>query len=322
MGQQLAAALLRIEAAGHPGLGERLAITWLRYSRSLLPRADGARSAAASAAVAPSGAGWRSGIPQDPGGLERLAYLLACERWLQRDLLLDSSELRGAMAAMAQRGSLEATALVVDLLSGTTSGPRLPADRQRAWERQRQLINEWLTSLHWPELQGCNACQKLWQDGPYGRERDWFGADGSQANRFSSDALARLLDGVIAGTLISPPAGQRLRLLLQRRLPAERHKAKDPAAPGSLATVLPPGMPLWSLDDPAGCRRHGALYGEPPGQPPFLLVLLDRGDGGDPLLAALAEQLLAAAPADRDSNRNSDCDSNRNSDSNSDSPSA
>ncbi|MEB3270279.1 MAG: hypothetical protein VKJ44_01335 [Synechococcus sp.] len=301
MGQQLAAALLRLEAAGHPGLGERLAITWLRYSRSRLPRADRSRSATAPAAVAPGGAGWRSGVPQDPGGLERLAYLLACERWLQRDLLLDCGELRGAMVAMAQRGSLEATSLVVDLLSGTTSGPRLPADRQRAWERQRQLVNDWLSSLHWPELQGCNACQKLWHDGPYGRERDGFGADGSQANRFSSDALARLLDGVIAGTLISPPAGQRLRLLLQRPLPADRHKAMDPAPPDSLAAILPPGMPLWSLDDPASRRRHGALYGEPPGQPPFLLVVLDRGDGGDPLLAALAEQLLAAAPADSDS---------------------
>ena len=67
MGQQLAAALLRLEAAGHPGLGERLAITWLRYSSSRLPQADPARSATAPAAVAPSGAGWRSGVVKADG---------------------------------------------------------------------------------------------------------------------------------------------------------------------------------------------------------------------------------------------------------------
>jgi hypothetical protein len=279
MGQQLATALLRIEAAGHPGLGERLAITWLRYGPAPLPPGD--HPGAASASRGAIGAGWRSGVLQDPGGLERLAYLVACERWLQRDLLLDSAELRGAMAAMARDGSPDAIGLVVDLLSGTTSGPSLPAARQRAWGQQRLLVNQWLASLGWPELEGCNACQKRWRDGPYGRERDWFGADGSNANRFSSDALARLLDGVISAALVSPPACQRLRSLLLR----------------PHALELPTGLPLWGLVDGTGLCRHGVLYGEPEGQPPFLLVVLDRGEATDPLLPALLQELLSTAAA-------------------------
>ena len=289
MGQQLAAALLRTEAAGHPGLGERLAITWLRYGPAPQPLAEPPRSTPAGSGLI--GAGWRSGIPQDPGGLERLAYLIACERWLQRDLLLDSPELRGAMAATAREANPDATGLVVDLLSGTTSGPSLPAERQRAWGQQRQLVNDWLASLAWPELEGCNACQKIWREGPFGRERDWFGSDGSNANRFSSDALARLLDGVISGTLVSPPACQRLRALLRRPLAS----ADDRTALERSAAELPQGMPLWGLVDGAGRSSHAVLYGEPQGQLPFLLVLLDRGGASDPLLAALLQELLSTA---------------------------
>ena len=70
----------------------------------------------------------------------------------------------------------DATGLVVDLLSGTTSGPSLPPERFAHWAAQRRLVNDWLQSLGWSELEGCNACQKTWGDGPYGRERDFYGA--------------------------------------------------------------------------------------------------------------------------------------------------
>ena len=70
---------------------------------------------------------------------------------------------------MIRDSSNDATSLVVDLLSGTTSGPSLPPERMAHWVKQRQLVNGWLSELGWPELQGCNACQKTWGDGPYGR---------------------------------------------------------------------------------------------------------------------------------------------------------
>jgi len=298
MGQQLAAALLRLEAAGHPGLGERLAITWLRYSRSRLPRADRSRSATAPAAVAPGGAGWRSGVPQDPGGLERLAYLLACERWLQRDLLLDCGELRGAMVAMAQRGSLEATSLVVDLLSGTTSGPALPEPRYSQWKRQRRLVNDWLACLDWPELQGCNCCQKTWEDGPYGRERAFYGADLENRNSLSTEAVARLLHAVMRHGVVSPPACERMRALLRRSLdPLQRQADPENQVDGFLGEGLPPQARLWSKAGWMSQARHNAAYVEGDGHRPMLLVALGEGPAcarDEALLPRLAAELFAA----------------------------
>ena len=85
----------------------------------------------------------------DPAGV---GPELIAEAWLQRQLLEDGEELRRALADMIRDSSNDATGLVLDLLSGTTSGPSLPPERFEAWRRQRQLVNGWLAGLGWPEL--------------------------------------------------------------------------------------------------------------------------------------------------------------------------
>lgn len=315
MGEQLGALVTGLEQQGRPGLSERLAITWLRYPGSLLQEAI--RPSGGNTRPEPGrgsrarGACWRGAEPQDPGGLERLAYLVASERWLQRDLLADGPELRQALEAMVRRASHGATGLVLDLLSGTTSGPALPPERQRAWERQRQLVNSWLTSLAWSELEGCNLCQKTWSEEPYGREQAFLRPDRSNVNRLSSDGLARLLEGVIHGTLVSPPACTRMRALLQWHPPvapepqaAGATRQLSPATPGwgqmeiaratpATLAVLAAAMPLWGLAAAPQGSGSVAIYAEPTGQLPSLLVLLGPDLSDPALVTALSTSLLA-----------------------------
>lgn len=304
MDQRLSALVQSLEGE----VADGLSITWLRFPQSLLPqgrdRQDEGRDSRFAAAVPEPpvqarGASWRGTRLRDSGALVRLPYLIATERWLQRGLLEDEPELRRAERAMIRQGSHEATSYVVDRLSGTTSGPALPAHQRLAWAAQRQLVNGWLASLGWPELEGCNAAQKTWQDGPYGRERDFLGSAMENANRFSSDGLARLLQELLAGALISPPACQRMRGLLA--IQPDDEELSVPFLPSLLAALptAPSGSRrLWGQAGRTPRSLQLALYGECPGEDPMLLVMLAEAEGGldrDALPERVVTELFAEA---------------------------
>jgi len=297
MGQVLRQHIGRLEQAGRPGLAEQISITWLRYGDSLVGAAD-AISQEEFWARPISGACWAGGTPRYPASVVKLLYLVAAEAWLQRQLIDDGPELRRALADMVRDSGNDATSLVLDLLSGTTSGPSLPPEPYSAWCRQRQLVNVWLSSLGSAESEAVNACQKTWAEGPYGRERDFYGPQLENRNRLSTDCTARLLHAVMAGAVVSPPACERMRPLLRRSLEASA-RAADPEnqVDGFLGEGLPQGARLWSKAGWMSQARHDAAYVEADGCAPMLLVAFSEGpdralDGT--LLPSLAALLLKA----------------------------
>jgi len=198
MNSQLENLLDQLEKEGRPGLKNSIAITWIRYDRpNPIP-----------------GSGIGTGIAQKqllyPASLVKLVYAIAIEDWIQRDILPDIEELRRAMKNMIQNSSNDATSLILDLLTGTNSGPSLKGKAWECWKRQRQLINIWLKSFDWPELHKINCCQKTWTDGPYGRDRDFYGTGNLNRNSLTTDATARLMEGVMTNAFISPPACKRI----------------------------------------------------------------------------------------------------------------
>ena len=285
MGQTLAELVGELEAAGRPGLADQLSITWLRYPGD-------------PAASPPQGASWAGERQCYPASVVKLVYLVAAEAWLQRRLIEDGDELRRALADMIRDSGNDATGLVVDLLSGTTSGPSLPPERFAHWAAQRRLVNDWLQSLGWSELEGCNACQKTWGDGPYGRERDFYGAALENRNRLSTAATARLLHGVSRDGLVSPLACARMRDLLRRSLdPAGRAADPENQVDGFLGEGLPPQALLWSKAGWMSQARHDAAYVELEGQAPFLVVAFSEGQAcaaDTTLLPQLAARLVDA----------------------------
>lgn len=309
MDQRLTALRERLAGEGGGALADGLSITWLRYDVSLPAQgqesqaANGWRAVAGVGSASPArGASWQGSRLRDPGDLVQLAYLIASERWLQQGMLEEESELRRALLAMIRLGSHDATSYVVDRLSGTTSGPALAPASREAWLAQRLLVNGWLASLGWPELEGCQALHKTWQDGPYGRERDCLGTAPQPANRFSSDGFARLFEGVMAGTLISPPACQRMRSLLAGLEHEGMAEVVDP--PAGLAPLLPLAGPGWRRFWGRGSGgQHGrgvALYGEGEGEglAPTLLVILAEPttvDCSDGLLGSIVAELLGGS---------------------------
>jgi len=294
MQQRLAELVAVLEADGRPGLAARLSLTWVRYPASLLGWSEEAWGGPLERAGA--GAHWQGSRLRYPASVVKLVYLVAAEAWIQRRWLGGSEELRRALADMVRDSSNDATGYVVDLLSGTTSGVELPPEPFAAWSDARQGVNRWLVSMGWPELEGCNACQKTWGDGPYGRERQSYGEDNGNRNRLSTEGVARMLQAVMAGAVVSPPACRRMQALLARSLDgAQRTADPENQVDGFLGGGLPVGARLWSKAGWMSQSRHDAAYVEAAGVAPFLLVAFSEGKRcavDESLLPELCARLL------------------------------
>ena len=285
MQEYLALQLKRLAAQDREGLLERVAVTWVRYDRPDPTAGQGL------------GAAWAEQRSVYPASVVKLIYAVAVEAWLQRDLLPEGEELRRAMRDMIADSGNDATGLLVDLLTGTTSGPTLEGEPWILWQRQRRLVNDWLQTLGWPELAAVNCCQKTWGDGPYGRERDFYGVGLDNRNALSTAATARLLEAVMTDAVLSPPACKRLRDLLSRSLDPEQ-RAADPEnqVDGFLGGGVPEGSRLWSKAGWMSQARHDAACWLPPQGNPMLLVAFSEGPAcadDETLLPELARQLAA-----------------------------
>ena len=285
MQQQLVALLDRLAADGRPGLHDQVAVTWVRYDTESPSNGSG------------SGAAWADQKLLYPASVVKLLYAVAAEHWLQRDLIPDSDELRRALLDMLADSSNDATGLIMDLLTGTTSGPPLRSPAWEQWQRQRRLVNDWFHSFGWPELERINCCQKTWGDGPYGREQVFYGENNNNRNALCTAAVARILEAVMTDGVLSPPACQRLRARLARSL-GKSDRLNDPEnqVDGFLGEGLPEGSQLWSKAGWMSQARHDAAWWCIDEQPPCLLVVFSEGReraGDEQLLPLMATQLAA-----------------------------
>ena len=93
-----------------------------------------------------------------PASVVKLVYGLAAYHWIKRGSLLLSDEIIDAAKRMVL-SQVIMPKLLIDLLTGTTSGPRMEGELWKI-EYQRSIINDWLHDLHWEELIDINCCQK------------------------------------------------------------------------------------------------------------------------------------------------------------------
>ncbi|PSP18059.1 MAG: serine hydrolase [Cyanobacteria bacterium QS_8_64_29] len=235
--------------------------------------------------------------PIYPASLIKLFYATAIQQWLQQDRLAPSAELERALRDALGPSSNDATSLLVDLLTDTTSGPDLPPEAFEQWQWQRNRINRYFGSFGWPALAGTNLNQKTWSDGPYGRERTFVGRNLENRNRLTTDATARLLYCIASGMAVSPQRAQHLRALLARSLdPSERtqHDGEDQVS-GFLGEGLPAGARLYAKGGWTSHVRHDAAYIELPGCPPYVLVAFTEGTDLDRGILPFVSSAVAAA---------------------------
>src|SRR5882724_924387 len=112
-------------------------------------------------------ASYRGDTPIYPASVVKLFYLVAVHRWLEDGRLQDTDELRRATRDMIVESYNEATHYVVDLLTGTTSGPELSPGELQSWADKRNAVNRYFASVGYTNI---NVNKKPWCEGPYGRE--------------------------------------------------------------------------------------------------------------------------------------------------------
>ncbi|XGV96409.1 MAG: serine hydrolase [Leptolyngbya sp. BL-A-14] len=265
--------------AEFPGLARnQLAMTWLVYDPPSPMNTGGALSTEAFWQYSPRGFSYRGVERIYPASVVKLFYLVAIHEWLEQGMTPPSAELERAVKDMIVNSSNDATSLVVDVLTGTTSGPELPAAPFETWKQQRNLVNRYFQSLAWTELETINVNQKTWCDGAYGRERAFLGELMDNRNMLTTTATARLLHSIVGGVAISAARSQSMMQLLQRSLnPTDLAADPENQVTGFLGAGLPLNARLWSKAGLMSRVRHDAAYVELPNAAPYLLVVFTEG---------------------------------------------
>ncbi len=285
--------------AKFPGLTQnQIALTWIVYDEPVPVNTGGALTPAEFWRYAVRGYAYRGVEPIYPASVVKLFYLVAIHEWLDKGMILASAETERAIRDMIVDSSNDATSLVMDLLSGTTSGPELASEPFKTWQHQRNIVNRYFQELNWLELESINVNQKTWCDGAYGRERAFVGQQRQNRNQLTTNATARLLHSIIGGVAVSAGRSQAMMALLHRSLEPQHWQA-DPEnqIAGFLGAGLPPTAQIWSKAGWMSQVRHDAAYIEIPGLRPYLLVVFSEGKApsqNEELLPFISQQVAAA----------------------------
>ena len=300
--ETLGSSIIESAKAKFAGLtGDRTAITWIVYDPPVRVNTGGALSPEEFWKYQPRGFGNRASERIYPASIVKLFYLVTIWEWAEKGMIKTSPELERAVRDMIVDSSNDATSLVVDVLTGITSGPELSAGPFETWKQQRNIVNRYLQSLDWPELQNINANQKTWCDGPYGRERAFLGELMENRNMLSTNAAARLLHSIIGGVAVSAKASQEMMGLMKRSLePAELEADPENQVTGFLGGGLPLEAKLWSKAGLTSQVRHDAAYIEIPNLRPYLLVVFTEGkenSKNEEILPFVSQQVVEAMKA-------------------------
>ena len=180
----------------------------------------------------------------------KLVYGLAAYSWIETQKILLSQEISDAVNKMLFYSSNDATSFLIDLLTGTTSGPCIEGDPCENWKYQRSVINDWLKALNWNELYEINCCQKTWEDGPFGREKEFYGAKNRNRNMMTTDATARILEEIM------------IKLDYQKDNLNKNFLQREPLnqVDGFLGAGLPENINFWSKAGLMSQARHDAAW--------------------------------------------------------------
>ncbi|MDP3073713.1 MAG: serine hydrolase [Opitutaceae bacterium] len=224
-----------------------------------------------------------------PASVIKLFYLAATHRWMEDGRIADTAEVRRAMRDMIVDSSNDATHYLIDLLTGTTSGPELPDAEIKLWFEKRNAVTNYFAALGYS---GVLAHKKPWGDGPYGRESQAIRLFEPRRNMLTTDATARLLTEIATGRCVSVARSAEMMALLTRD-PQVQDADPDHQAKFT-GPALPPGSRLWSKAGWTSQTRHDAAYIELPGGAKFVLVAFTTGHASEREIIRTAARSVVA----------------------------
>jgi len=225
-----------------------------------------------------------------PASVIKLFYLGAVHRWMEDGRIQDIPEVRRAMRDMIVESYNEATHYLIDVLTGTTSGPELADDELKAWWEKRNAVNRWITTLGYPS--SVNASKKPWCEGPYGREVQAIKAFQPNRNLLTTEATARIVAEIALGRLVTPERSRQMLELMARDFAGPTTDPEDQAH-GYTGIALKPGMKLWSKCGLTSDTRHDAALIELPGGRRVVIVTFTTDHSNERnIIPSVAREIL------------------------------
>lgn len=203
-----------------------------------------------------------------PASVVKMFYLTFAQRLMEDGKLKETDELRRALKDMIVDSSNDATGYVLDMITGTTSGPELKGDELKKWAEKRNAVNRYFAGQSYT---GINVNQKTYCEGPYGREQFFRGSKGENRNKLTTEATARLLSEIATGKAVTPARSKMMMELMKRDFSGTSTDTDDQAH-GFTGIALQPGARLWSKAGWTSTTRHDAAYIELPNGARFVLV--------------------------------------------------
>jgi len=242
----------------------------------------------------PTFASVRGGEPVYPASVIKLFYLAAVHRWMEDRKIADTPEVRRALRDMIVESYNEPTHYLIDLLTGTTSGPELPEAELKPWWDRRNAVNRWFQSLGYPPT--INASKKPWCEGPYGRESQAIAAFEPRRNFLTTEATARLMLEIALGHCVNAERSRQMLALMARDFTAPATDPEDQAH-GYTGIALKPGMKLWSKCGLTSQTRHDAALVELPSGRRLILVIFTTDHATERnLIPTVAREILDSLP--------------------------
>lgn len=232
--------------------------------------------------------------PIYPASVIKLFYQAAVHRWMEDGRIADTPEVRRALRDMIVESYNEPTHYLIDLLTGTTSGPELPEAELKSWVDRRGAVTRWFHGQGYPTA--VNASKKPWCEGPYGRESQAIAAFEPRRNFLTTEATARLMLEMAEGRCVSPTRSRQMLDLMARDFTAPTTDPEDQAH-GYTGLALTPGTKLWSKCGLTSQTRHDAALIELPTGRRVILVIFttDHATERD-IIPSVARELLSALP--------------------------
>lgn len=225
-----------------------------------------------------------------PASCIKLFYLAYGATLLESKKLTMTPELERGFTDMIVDSSNDATALILDAVTGTTGGPELSERELKAWQTKRGAVNRWLTSMG---FKGINANQKTWNEGPYGRERQGYGPNFENRNTLTPNSGVRMMSLIALGKLVGQDRNSWMMKLLNRKIPADSKDA-DFQSRAFTGEVLPAGTQLWSKAGYTDTARLDIAWFKLTNGHEYIFSIFTKGQSNEPkLIPFVARELLS-----------------------------
>jgi beta-lactamase class A len=221
-----------------------------------------------------------------PASVVKVFYLAAAHQWMQEGKISDTEELRRTMKDMIIDSGNEPTHYIVDVLTGTTSGPELSDKEMEEWYFKRNAVNRYFESLGFKNI---NVNRKPWGEGPYGRETQSIKLHKpNHRNWLTTDATARLLTEIALRKSVTAKRSEEMLELLQRDLKSKNSQARE-----FTGLALPDTAKLWSKAGWTSQTRHDAAFVELPNGNRFVLVIFTENHANEKqIIPTVAKAIL------------------------------